>query len=282
MATISDVRPSPIAGRWYSGNRDVLAREVDEYIESAKIPDLNGEVIGIIAPHAGYIYSGPTAGYAFRSVRGLQRDLVVIVSPFHHLHRAPFLTTAHSAYATPLGAIAVDVQAQHSLNQYLSQEVGCELTPISHDQEHSLEIELPFLQRALQEGFRLLPIMARTHSPEALRALGKGIAHVAASGKTLLVASTDLSHQYPENIAQALDAEMLRRIERFDPQQVLEAESSGRGFACGVAAVAAVLWAARDMGADRVSILHHSTSARETGDYSNVVGYGAAAILKTR
>jgi AmmeMemoRadiSam system protein B len=282
MATSSDIRPSPIAGSWYSGNREILAREVDGYIQSAIIPDLAGEVIGVIAPHAGYIYSGATAGYAFRSVQGMQRDLVVVISPFHQPHPAPFLTTAHTAYSTPLGIVPVDTQAQEAVSSIFYQETGQEITRISHDPEHSLEIELPFLQRAIQGNFTLLPIMIRSHSPEDARELGKAIAQVAAKRSTLLVASTDLSHQYPEARAQSLDAEMLHRIESFNPDQVLEAEKNGSGFACGVAAVATVLWAALEVGADRVKILHHSTSASVNGDYNHVVGYGAAVILKTQ
>ena len=154
------------------------------------------------------------------------------------------------------------------------------LTPISFDKEHSLEIEIPFLQRALNKPFKLLPVMIRQQTPQVARLMGQALARALNGRQFLLVASTDLSHFYNKDTADKLDEEMLRRIENFDPESVIEAELSGRGFACGVAAVASILWAARQLGGKSVKLLHHSTSAEETGDYSSVVGYGAAVVLK--
>jgi MEMO1 family protein len=273
-------RPSPIAGLWYSNQANVLKKQIDEYIDHAVLPELGGEVVGIIAPHAGYRYSGRTAGYAFKSVRGMSPDLVVILSPLHNYHNAPYLTSAHNAYVTPLGTIPIDQQAVLELNQALEADNCLPLTLISNDKEHSLEIELPFLQRALGAPFTLLPVMIRHQTNEIAHKMGEALAKVLSNRKALLVASTDLSHFYPKKIADQLDDEMLKRIGCFDPDSVIEAELNGKGFACGVAAVASVLWAARRLGATSVKILHHSTSAEETADYSSVVGYGAAAILK--
>jgi MEMO1 family protein len=274
-------RPSPIAGLWYSSQPAPLKRQIDAFIDQAELPELSGEVVGVIAPHAGYRYSGRTAGYAFKAVRGLTPDLVVVISPLHNYHHAHYLTSAHSAYVTPLGEVPIDAEAVFHLNQALEDSGGKELTPIANDKEHSLEIELPFLQRVLESPFKLLPIMIRHQSPEIARMMGEALGRTLAGKKALLVASTDLSHFYDQNTAEELDREMLKRIEAFNPEGVIEAELSGRGFACGVAAVASMLWAARQLGANTVRILHHSTSAEETGDYNSVVGYGAAAVLKT-
>jgi MEMO1 family protein len=280
MSEVTGQRPSPIAGLWYSNQPHVLKKQIDQFIEQAILPELPGEVIGIIAPHAGYRYSGRTAGYAFKSIKGLSPELVVVLSPLHNYHPAPYLTSAHNAYQTPLGAVPIDRQAVQALNQALEDDNCLPLSAISNDKEHSLEIELPFLQRVLTGPFSLLPVMIRHQTGEIARHMGKALAHVIGNRKTLLVASTDLSHFYPEVLAQQLDTEMLKRIESFTPDAVIEAELSGKGFACGVAAVASVLWAARHLGATSVKLLHHSTSAEETGDFSSVVGYGAAAILK--
>jgi MEMO1 family protein len=273
-------RPSPIAGLWYSNQVNVLKKQIDEYIDHAILPELEGEVVGIIAPHAGYRYSGRTAGHAFKSVKGLSPDLVVILSPLHNYHNAPYLTSAHNAYVTPLGAVPVDRQAVFELNQALEDSHCQPLTAISNDKEHSLEIELPFLQRALGAPFTLLPVMIRHQTAEIVHKMGEALAKVLLNRKVLLVASTDLSHFYPEKVAEQLDDEMLKRIVSFDPDAVINAELNGKGFACGVAAVASVLYTARRLGATSVKLLHHSTSAEETADYSSVVGYGAAAILK--
>lgn len=279
MNGISAVRPSPIAGTWYTSNPERLGQQIDHYLASAQLPELSGQVIVVIAPHAGHRYSGRTAGYAFATVLDQERDLVGVVSPMHAAHPASLLTTAHQAYATPLGTVPVDARAVDQLDALLDKE-GQELTRVANDREHSLEIELPFLQRALRGAFQLLPVMVRSQSPQAARKLGHALAQVLKPHNGLLVASTDLSHFYPEEAARQLDDEMLRRMTTFDPDALFAAEREGVGFACGVGAVAAVLWAAKELGATAVEILHHSTSGDETGDYSSVVGYGAAAVLK--
>lgn len=280
MNGIAEVRPSPIAGNWYTGDPDRLRQQIDHYLTAANLPTLTGNVLGVIAPHAGHRYSGQTAGYAFATVRGQARDLVVILSPMHAVYPANLLTTAHRAYATPLGPVWVDPDALAQLDDILAKD-GLPLTPVANDKEHSLEIELPFLQRALTNDFKLLPIMVRSQSPLIARRLGHALAEVLCGRSALLVASTDLSHFYPQEHAEALDQEMLRRMNLLTPEDLFTAERTGKGFACGVAAVASVLWAAHELGADTVKILHHSTSGDETGDFSSVVGYGAAAILKT-
>jgi hypothetical protein len=280
MRTVSDIRPSSIAGTWYTGDPIKLSKQVDAYLEQAKVSEFEADVVAVISPHAGHVYSGRTAGYAFRAVKGREVDLVVVVSPMHSFHPAMLLTSAHRAYATPLGEIEVDQIALASLVEALRENAGLELTAVIRDSEHSLEIQLPFLQRALIGKFKLLPVMVRGQSQQVAHQLGLNLAQVLGNRSVLLVASTDLSHFYPESLANELDGEMLRQIEQFSPEGVLNAELTGTGFACGAYAVAAVLWAARQLGANAVQVLHHSTSADQTGNSSEVVGYGAAVVLR--
>jgi AmmeMemoRadiSam system protein B len=282
MATVAPVRPSPIAGTWYEGDPRALARAVDGYLDRAELPELPGDVVAVIAPHAGHRYSGPVAGYAFAAVRGLSPELVAVVSPMHQPYYENLLTTAHEAYATPLGQVPVDKEALADLDARLQKSLGEGLSPAAYDREHSLEIELPFLQRALEGDFRLLPVMVRAQTEEVARALGAALAETLAGRRALLVASTDLSHFFDQETARRLDAETLRRFESFEPGSIFEAERTGQGAACGHAAVAAVLWAARGLGAEAVTVLHHATSGDVTGDYSQVVGYGAAVVLRAR
>jgi AmmeMemoRadiSam system protein B len=281
MNALNDIRPSSIAGQWYPGDPARLADSVDRYLQNAKPLDIQGQVIGVIAPHAGHRYSGLVAGHAFAAVEGLKPALVAIISPMHHPYSQPLLTTSHGAYETPLGHIPVDLDAVQALDAYLREKMGFGLEPISRDPEHSLEIELPFLQRALEGDFHLLPVMMRDQSVNTARTLGYGLARVLGDGNPLLVASTDLSHFYDQVTAEKLDTEMLRRIVSFQPEAVLEAEKKGLGFACGRGAVAATLWAAQKLGADRVQRLHYATSGEITGDTERVVGYGAAVITRT-
>jgi MEMO1 family protein len=281
MTGTAKIRPSPIAGIWYPADAAKLAGQIDGFLlGAAEVEKLEGEPVAVIAPHAGYRYSGCTAGYAFHSVMGRSYDLVVVVSPLHGYHVAEVLTTSHRAYATPLGTIEVDQDALRVLVSTYEEATGLDIAALENDGEHSLEIELPFLQRAINGDFKLLPLMVRSISPHVLMGLGRSLAAVTKGRTTLLVASTDLSHFYPEKTANALDRVMMGHIESFSPDGVLDAEKRGTGFACGAGAVAAVLWASRFLGADKVKLLHYSTSAEETGDRRSVVGYGAAVVLK--
>lgn len=282
MTTISPVRPSPIAGTWYEGNPRTLSQVVDGYLDKAEIPGLTGEVIAVISPHAGHKYSGPVAGYAFATVRNQKFDLVAVLSPMHQPYYDSLLTTAHEAYATPLGNVPVDKDSTSDLDTRLRKTLGEGLVPVAYDQEHSLEIELPFLQRALASEFKLLPVMVRSQSARVSQELGEALAETLRGRNALLVASTDLSHFYTQKQAVAFDTEMLRRVEAFSPEEVFSAEEEKAGFACGLGALTAVLWAAKGLGGDTVKVLRHATSGDVTGDYSSVVGYGAAVILKQK
>ena len=286
MGAKLDVRPSPIAGQWYPGEARRLAAQVDQYMNEAKLPEISGQVVAVMAPHAGHLYSGPVAGYAFAALRGLQPDVVAVVSPMHYPYAESLLTTAHSAYATPLGTMPVEHSLIDALDMRLQAELGFGLKRIANDMEHSLEIELPFLQRALSQPFQLLPIMVRDQRAYVAQKLGEALAAVlsdpALMGErsVLLVASTDLSHFYSQDIANRLDNEMLRQVGAFDPLGVMKTEDEGKGFACGRGALAAVLWAAKALGADRSQVVQYATSGDVTGDYGRVVGYGAAVITR--
>jgi len=277
-----DVRPSPLTGRWYDSDPEALARSVDGFLDSAQLPDLDGEVIAVIAPHAGHIYSGPVAGYAFVALRGKSPDLVAVIGPMHHPYKELLLTTAHDAYSTPLGDVPVDKDALHELDAILKSELMLGLAPVENDPEHSLEIELPFLQRALTSSWKLLPVMVRVREASISERLGKALAKVLRDKSFVLIASTDLSHFYNQQTALLYDRSMLHQIESFNPDGAFNLERAGKGFACGLGAFTAVMWAARELGADKVQILRHATSGDVTGDYSSVVGYGAAAILKSK
>jgi AmmeMemoRadiSam system protein B len=279
MKTI-DVRPSALAGSWYSLQANTLEKEVDDYINHADSPLFEEEIIGLVAPHAGYRFSGPVAGYAFRTVLGNQYDTVIVVSPYHHSHYHPVLTTKHHAYSTPLGNIPIDQKNLTRLDQKLTTNLKQRLFPIVQDQEHSVEIELPFLQRALSSPFLLLPLMHASKDPAIALDLGRTLGEILQGQNSLLVASTDLSHFYPEKTANTLDKHMLDAIASFDPAIVIEAQRSGKGQACGMMAVLTVMEAARSLGAHRAHILHYATSGAASGDYNRVVGYGAGVFLK--
>jgi len=280
MKPKTDIRPSPIAGRWYTSDPLGLAEEIDTYIDDAETSPVSGEIIAIMVPHAGHRYSGPVAGHAFAAIRGMKPDLVAVVSPMHYAYQNGLITSAHQAYATPLGVIPIDIDILNALDARLKEELGHGLARVAEDSEHSLEIELPFLQRVLESDFQLLPVMMRDQSAHTARTLGKALAGLLQERKALLVASSDLSHFYPQPVAENLDRKFLNYVENFDPQGVLEVEERGQGFACGRGAVASVLWAAKELGANRVQVLNWATSGDVTGDFSQVVGYASAVVTR--
>jgi len=275
-----DIRPSPIAGTWYPGDRERLAQSVDRQLQECDVIPITGELVGVIVPHAGHRYSGQVAAYAFQCLQGMAPEVVAVVSPLHYPLPSQVITTAHDAYGTPLGTVVVDHALMDRLEAELAKHEGLDVAHIRNDSEHSLEIELPFLQRVLPHSFRLLPLMLHDQSRSTAEAVGHALGTVLADQSAVIVGSSDLSHFYPQETALRLDAEILSRIEAFDPAGVLAAEEEGAGFACGRGAAAAVLWAAGDLGADQVKILKYATSGDVTGDYHSVVGYGAAAIYR--
>jgi AmmeMemoRadiSam system protein B len=279
-----DIRPSPISGRWYPGRSAALAESVDEFLNAAQVSPHPQKIVGVIAPHAGHIYSGAVAGYAFQSVRGLEVDTIAIASPSHFHDDGALITSGHESYETPLGIVAVDQSSVEELRNELANSLHKDksesLVPIQCDQEHAIEIELPFLQRVFGNTFSLIPIMMRNQTERISQALGNALAKVLRGKRALIVGSSDLSHFYPDKIAKQLDAVMLKQIDNFDPRGVLKTEEEGRGFACGHGAIAATLWAARDLGATHAKVIKHATSGDVSGDRSSVVGYGAAVIWK--
>ena len=164
----SEVRTSPLAGRWYPAQADSLSAMMDEFLEVVPPQTVDGKLLGLLAPHAGYRYSGPVAAYAFALVKGMSFDTVVVIGPMHQVMPGAVLTTAHSAYETPLGTVPVDREVIEALGQRVH------LTAVRNDPEHSVEIELPFLQHVLEPGFTFVPLMLRDQSAAQVEALESG------------------------------------------------------------------------------------------------------------
>jgi len=271
------VRPSIGAG-WYPGDAATLRGMIETQLDAVPAPgEPMGRLIGLLAPHAGLVYSGPVAAHAYRLLRESRFDLVTVVAPLHRPHAGAVLVSGHDAYRTPLGDVPVDRDATDRLAHALAARGGPAPVPVFEELEHAVEMQLPFLQVALGQVC-LLPVLLRKQEIEVVEPLGHALADVARARPMLLVASSDLSHFHPQDVALGYDREMLRRVVAFDPDAVLEAEDNRAGFACGRGAIAAMLWATRDLGGRRVTVLDHATSGDTTGDRQSVVGYAAVAV----
>ena len=280
MGKLTDIRPSSLAGRWYPADPKTLAESVDGFITQAKIPKITGEIIALVSPHAGHMYSGPVAGYCFAAIRDLSPDLVVILSPYHPYHPPVIFTTTHQAYETPLGIVPVDHEMLETVAKALLDRTGIKLSRVTNDGEHAVEILLPFFQRALAEEFRLLPLMIRQQNSDVMQALGDILTEIMADRNVFLAASTDLSHGNSADKARSLDQTIIDHIVSLDPVGLYQAQISFTGEACGLDALAALLWAAKSRGSVTAHHLHYAHSGDITGDNTGVVGYTAAVLTR--
>jgi len=267
------VRPPVCAdNRWYPAAPQALRAEVTDYLERAPALEAPGKVLGLIAPHAGYFFSGHVAGASYRQVRGREYEAVVLIGPDHRgIAFGELAFPDFDAWHTPLGDVPTHRELAAALDQRLP------LRHVRRDSEHSLEVQLPFLQTALS-GFKLLPIMMGDVSPAACQELGQAIADALRGRTALLVASTDLSHYYPYDQAKTLDQHTLKYVLDLDAAGFAEALARGEALACGGGPVAAVMVAARALGATRSHLVKYANSGDVWEDRSRVVGYAAVAL----
>jgi len=267
-----NVRHSVIAGTWYPGDPKQLRTMIDGFLAQVPSQPLEGKLVGLISPHAGYMYSGQVAAHAYAQLRGKAFPHVVVVSPVHRIYTGEFATTDKDYYETPLGLVPVDTD----LLQAVERKVR--LSHVGEDMEHSLEIQLPFLQHMLG-GFALTPIMMGEQEWDSAANLGRALTEAIGQEAALLVASTDLSHFHRYEAAVQLDQLVLDRITAYDPEGLARTLGTHKAEACGGGPVMAVMLAAQGLGAKRAVLLKYMNSGDVTGDRSGVVGYAAAALL---
>jgi MEMO1 family protein len=283
----STVRPSAIAGAWYPGSAPVLRRTIEGYLDQVQPVALPGRLLALISPHAGYAYSGPTAAHTYAQLRAVPPNSppfhrVVLLGPLHRpiwgSQLGAFMVPAEEAYRTPLGDVPLDRPFVNALGQ------RSRLTPVRMDEEHSLEIQLPFLQVTLGD-FALAPIMLGQHLSEPgaatqVGALAEALAALVDSG-TLLVASTDLSHLNDYADVVRTDRRLVELITDFAVDELAAALARDEVQACGATGLIAVLRACREIGATGARVLSYTTSGDVTGDKhpgTYTVGYLAAAV----
>ena len=274
------VRAPAVAGQFYPAESDRLEAAVRALLADA-VPPLGERPLALVVPHAGYVYSGQIAADGFRQAMGQRYDLVVLLGTNHTTADFDAVSVYDgSGFRTPLGVAEVDAKAAADL---VAADRDCRLDHSVHEREHSIEVELPFVQVALP-GTKILPLVVATQDPARCARLGAALAKVLASRRALIVASSDLSH-YPEfDGARASDRAVLGAIAGLDPGGLLAviAAQMGAGHrgletcACGEAPVLAAMSAARALGARRGTVVSWANSGdTPVGDRSRVVGYGA-------
>jgi MEMO1 family protein len=269
------IRRSAVAGTWYPGDRPSLVAEIEGYLSAVPPLEIPGRLVALISPHAGLRYSGPVAAHAYARLRGLHDLTVVLVGPSHRLPFEGVSVYARGAFATPLGEIPIDEAVAEAL--LAADDVMLD-DPAPHRDEHSLEMQLPFLKH-LVPGLRIVPLLMGSQDRAEVEALAGALGRALPERDALLVASSDLSHYHPAAVANALDAKVVDDVARFDPEGLMDRLESHHGHACGGGPMVAVLKGARARGAGQATILRYADSGDVAdGDKSRVVGYLAAAL----
>lgn len=275
------VRPAAVAGTFYPADPTQLRSMIDQLLSRAQPPKIEGELIGLISPHAGYVYSGGVAAHGYALLRGMKYERVVVISPSHIDFFNFSAVYDGDAYETPLGQIPVD---KEFAQQLAAADRSIRLSDRGHrvaagQAEHALEVQLPFLQVTLGQ-FRLVPIVMGDQRYELCRALGVALAKTIGNSKTLIVASSDLSHYHPYAQATSLDQKTLRAIQEWDYLSLSRNFEAQVWEACGGGPIIAAMIAAERLGAKQAILAKYANSGDVTGDKSRVVGYGSVALVK--
>lgn len=273
------IRKPVAAGGFYTDNPELLSRQIDYFLHNAKKPLASAEnLIALIAPHAGYPYAGLVAASAYRLVQGKDYETVVIIGPSHHYGFDGCSIYLHGGFETPLGVAAVD----ESLALELSRASGYGYIPEAHAEEHSVEVQVPFIQKTLAKA-KIVPIVMGYgyQTRTTINALANSLSKVLPGKKVLVVASTDMSHDLPKKDANDIDANTASLIKSFNTELLLTKVQRGENIMCGGGPVVSTLLYAKKREKAKVEILDYKDSSQSQygSPESQVVGYLAAAIM---
>lgn len=281
------IRHAAVSGSFYAGSVDALRRQIENcFIEShgpGHHPKVNKdgkqEILGLVSPHAGYMYSGYAAAYGYDQLAADGKpDVFVILAPNHHGWGAEIALMSSGRWETPLGMVDIDGELAANLldiTNLIEDDV------LAHTGEHSIEVQLPFLQYLYGNTFKFLPVTMMTSNPEDMRQTGLDIAEAVKGRNVVIIASTDFSHYVPANVAREKDGGVISKIVEIDPGGMLQKVREEQVGMCGYAPVAAMLYAVEKISKCRGDLLKYMTSGDITGDNSSVVGYASIKVSKT-
>ena len=262
-------RQPAVAGLFYDADPATLKKRVNSYILKT---ETKYKAMGVIVPHAGYVYSGETAGAVFSSVE--IPSLIIILGP-NHTGMGPRISVMNKGeWRTPLGDVVIN---EPLAGQILRNCKKASKDSEAHEREHAIEVQLPFLQ-VLKKSFTFVPITLREHEADNLKALAEAIAESITGKDVLLVASTDMTHYESTEIAKEKDSYVLKAIEALDPEKMLKEVEEKDISMCGWMPVYVAMHAAKILGAKEGKIVRYTNSGEKSGDFSSVVGYGGAVL----
>ena len=273
LAGGQEVREAQFAGRFYDASAAALSRQIEDYLRQAKKGPVQAAPLRVlIVPHAGYSCSGPVAAHAYTLVQGLDFETVVIMGTSHQAGLRGCSIYPEGGYRTPLGVAEVD----SALAREIMHISGYSFSPRAHLSEHSIEVQIPFIQKVLPRA-KIVPILMGAPTPRTISTLAQSLVQALQGKNVLVVASTDLSHYYPKEKANAIDTETVELIKTLQVDPLVKKIQRGENIMCGGGGVVAALLYAQEIGKAKIEILRYSDSSETCGPPSEVVGYLAAA-----
>lgn len=275
------VRKPVVSGSFYPSNRSELIRSIEwaftHEFGPGRLPPAEEveEVKAIVSPHAGYMYSGPVAAHGYFSVSNMDVELVIVTGPNHWGMGSMLSTYEGDAWETPLGLVEIDKKVAKGI----ARESGLvDFDELSHLREHSIEVQLPFLQYIYKQ-FKFVPICMGIQGRSTAEELGRAVAKVIKGKKVLLVASSDFTHYEPHEVAVRKDSELIKTIENLDVSRFYTVLERTGSSTCGYGAIAMAMIAAKELGASKGEVLKYATSGDITGDKGSVVGYASIRMV---
>jgi len=266
-------RKPAVAGAFYPASPQSLSKTVSSMVdnEATKV-----EAVGLVLPHAGYVYSGPVAGATISRVQ--LEDTCILLGPNHTGYGVPFSLWPDDAWETPLGCVAIDDKLRQELltnSAYLANDAA------AHIREHSLEVQLPFLQH-LKPNIKIVPIVLGGGTPGDYQALGQEIARVlsATGQRATIIASSDMTHYEPHSVAEGKDKLAIKAIIDLDAEALVACITEHNITMCGYAPTLTLIAAAKGLGANTGELIHYQTSGDTSGDYQSVVGYAGIVVRR--
>lgn len=274
----ANVKEPNVAGAFYPADKSELARLIQKYMDEARPEAVQGEPVVLISPHAGYIYSGPVAAYGFKALSGKSFETVIILAPSHYFPFKGASVYKEGSFRTPLGDIEVDSSMASALLGLDPKLLFFE--PQVYEQEHSVEVELPFLQQSLKPGFKILPVLMGDMSYEECLTLAGDLSGVIAGKKVLVLVSTDMSHYKPYAEAEMYDRTTIAYIKDFDSKGLWDAVAGTGWNVCGIHPVMTGMAFAKLKDAKNINVLKYANSGDTAGDKTKVVGYMSVMFSK--
>lgn len=266
-----------VAGSFYPGDSSVLTKQINDYLGKAIVKKCQSDILGVISPHAGYVYSGQCAAYSFRALQKTTFDTAVIIAPSHRFADFDFSVGDYDEYLTPLGGVKV---AKNIVDE-LKNKYNLNTIQFASNIEHSLEVQLPFLQQ-INPKAKIVPILLGKQNEVNSKKLAGILAEYFKDRieSTVFVISSDLSHYYDSEVALEMDTRLVKNLEDMNFDRMVEDMQQGTIEACGMGCILVLMELAEKLGYTSITNLDYRNSGEVSGDYKQVVGYLASCVYK--